>query len=344
MHTIAILGCGRISASHVVAIKKVEDLELVACCDILRERAEKTADEAGCAAYADYSAMLKNEKIDLVALCTPSGLHPAHAITAAEAGVNVLSEKPLGTSLKEVDKAISACDRAGVLYMEVKQNRLNPTIVLLRKALEAGRFGRIHMITSNVFWTRPQEYYDMAPWRGTWEFDGGCLANQAAHYVDMVQWMGGAVEDVHAFSSTLGRRIEAEDTITVGLKFRNGAVGNINVSVLTYPHNLEGSITIMGDKGTAKIGGVAMNKVEQWSFDTPHPMDNDAELVNYDPQSVYGGGHYVLYKDLPRMLNSTVQSYGFVTAREGRKTIAILERAYYTSHDSSGELGALCLI
>ncbi len=334
MHNIAILGCGRISESHVAAIDKVDQLRLVACCDILEDRATATAAKTGCKAYTDYSAMLRDESIDLVALCTPSGLHPAHAITAAEAGVNVMSEKPLGTSLAEVDRAIAACDRAGVLYMEVKQNRLNPTIVLLRQALEAGRFGRIHMITSNVLWTRPQDYYDMAPWRGTWEFDGGCLANQAAHYVDMVQWMGGAVEQVYSLSSTLGRRIEAEDTITVGLKFRNGAIGNINVSVLTYPRNLEGSITIMGDRGTAKIGGVAMNKVEIWDFDAPHRMDEQLGSVSYDPKSVYGGGHYVLYRDLPGMLEGTGKSYGFVTAREGRKTVEVLERAYGT--DSMG--------
>jgi len=328
MHNIAILGCGRISASHVAALEKVSELKLVACCDILDERAAETAAKTGCTAYTDYEKMLENENIDMVALCTPSGMHPDHAIAAAKAGINVLSEKPLGTSLEKVDRAIEACDRAKVLYMEVKQNRLNPTIVLLRQALEAGRFGRIHMITSNVLWTRPQDYYDMAPWRGTWEFDGGCLANQAAHYVDMVQWMGGAVDQVHAFSSTLGRRIEAEDTITVGLKFRNGAIGNINVSVLTYPRNLEGSITIMGDRGTAKIGGVAMNKVEIWDFDTSHKMDEQLDSVSYDPKSVYGGGHYVLYRDLPGMLDGTAKSYGFVTAREGRKTVEVLERAY----------------
>lgn len=332
MHNIAILGCGRISASHVAAIEKVNELNLVACCDILEDRAAATAAKTGCTAYTDYEKMLENESIDMIALCTPSGMHPDHAITAAKAGVNVLSEKPLGTSLEKVDRAIEACDRAKVLYMEVKQNRLNPTIVLLRQALEAGRFGRIHMITSNVLWTRPQDYYDMAPWRGTWEFDGGCLANQAAHYVDMVQWMGGAVDQVHAFSSTLGRRIEAEDTITVGLKFRNGAIGNINVSVLTYPRNLEGSITIMGDRGTAKIGGVAMNKVEIWDFDAPHQMDEQLGSVSYDPKSVYGGGHYVLYRDLPGMLDGTGKSYGFVTAREGRKTVEVLERAYGTDN------------
>ena len=331
MIRIALVGCGRISKSHTAAIKELEKERqghLVACCDIIAERAQATAEAygGGCRAFSNYAEMLKEIDCDLVALCTPSGLHPKHAIQAAEAGRHVLSEKPLGTSLQAVDEAIAACDEAGVHYLEVKQNRLNPTIILLRRALEAGRFGRLHMITSNVFWARPQDYYDMAPWRGTWEFDGGALSNQAAHYVDMVQWMGGSVETVFALSSTLGRRIEAEDTITVGLKFRNGAIGNINVSVLTYPNNLEGSITVMGEKGTVRIGGVAMNKIEQWHFADEDPMDAEVESASYDPKSVYGGGHYVLYRELPEFLKG--KRTLLVPAREGRKTVELIFKSY----------------
>jgi UDP-N-acetyl-2-amino-2-deoxyglucuronate dehydrogenase len=332
MIRIALVGCGRISKSHTAAIKELEKEgqgTLVACADIVAERAQATAADygKGCRAFSSYAEMLKETDCDLVTLCTPSGLHPKHAIMAARAGRHVLSEKPLGTSLKAVDEAIAACDEAEVHYLEVKQNRLNPTIVLLRKALEAGRFGRLHLITSNVFWTRPQDYYDMAPWRGTWEFDGGALSNQAAHYVDMVQWMGGAVEQVYALSSTLGRRIEAEDTITVGLKFRSGAIGSINVSVLTYPHNLEGSITVMGEKGTVRIGGVAMNRIEQWHFADEDPMDAAVEGASYDPKSVYGSGHRELYRNLPECLGKE-RITPLVSAREGRKTVEILERAY----------------
>lgn len=329
MFNLAILGCGRICDSHLAALDAMKnELCLVACCDILPERAQSVASRTGCNAYVNYDEMLHKEKIDLVVLCTPSGLHPIHAAQAARAGVNILSEKPMGTSLKAIDEAIAEADKAGVMYLEVKQNRLNPTIVLLRRALEAGRFGRLHMVTSNVFWTRPQEYYDMAPWRGTWEFDGGCLSNQASHYVDMVQWMGGAIEDVHAFSSTLGRRIEAEDNITVGIKFRNGALGNINVSVLTYPKNYEGSITVMGDRGTVRAGGVAMNRIEEWSFADNHDMDVEVEKASYDPKSVYGGGHFALYRDMPALLRGEKTSYAFVSAREGRKTVEIIEKIY----------------
>ncbi|MFA7094784.1 MAG: Gfo/Idh/MocA family oxidoreductase, partial [Thermovirgaceae bacterium] len=231
MIRIALLGCGRISKNHIDAIKTLHSeglATLVATCDIMSERAEAASTSFGpnCVPYTDYAEILKREDIDLVSICTPSGIHPEHVIQAARAGKHALSEKPAGTKVADVDRAIQACDEAGVKYFVVKQNRFNKTVQMLRKALDAGRFGRIYMITSNVFWTRPQDYYDQAPWRGTWELDGGCLCNQAAHYVDLVQWMGGAVESVQAFSATLARRIEAEDTIVVNLRFRSGALGS----------------------------------------------------------------------------------------------------------------------
>lgn len=339
MLRIALVGCGRISKNHIEAIEALRQegkAQLVGVCDLLPDRAEAAAAVAGspCRPFTDYATMLREVECDLVSLCTPSGLHPRHAIQAARAGRHVLSEKPLGTSLAAVDEAIRVCDEAGVLYMEVKQNRLNPPIRLLRRALEAGRFGRLHMITANVFWTRPQEYYDQAPWRGTWEFDGGCLSNQAAHYVDMVQWMGGSVEQVFALSSTLGRRIEAEDTITVGLKFRSGAIGSINVSVLTYPRNLEGSITVMGERGTVRVGGVAMNRIEQWQFADDDVMDQQVKSVGYEPKSVYGSGHRFVYENV---LNAAVGVEAkVVNAREGRKTVELIEGVYGFAESKRG--------
>ncbi|EFQ24236.1 oxidoreductase domain protein [Aminomonas paucivorans DSM 12260] len=339
MLRIALVGCGRISKNHIEAIEALRQegkAQLVGVCDLLSDRAEAAAAVAGspCRPFTDYATMLREVECDLVSLCTPSGLHPRHAIQAARAGRHVLSEKPLGTSLAAVDEAIRVCDEAGVLYMEVKQNRLNPPIRLLRRALEAGRFGRLHMITANVFWTRPQEYYDQAPWRGTWEFDGGCLSNQAAHYVDMVQWMGGSVEQVFALSSTLGRRIEAEDTITVGLKFRSGAIGSINVSVLTYPRNLEGSITVMGERGTVRVGGVAMNRIEQWQFADDDVMDQQVKSVGYEPKSVYGSGHKFVYENV---LNAAVGVEAkVVNAREGRKTVELIEGVYGFAESKRG--------
>jgi len=334
MIRIALLGCGRISKNHIDSIKALHTeglATLVAACDLLPDRASAAAASFGpvCAPYTDYAEMLKRNDIDLVSICTPSGLHPEHVIQAAKSGRHALSEKPAGTKTADVDRAIDACDKAGVKYFVVKQNRFNKTVQLLRKALDAGRFGCLYMITSNVFWTRPQDYYDMAPWRGTWALDGGCLSNQAAHYVDLVQWFGGAVGSVQAFSATLARRIEAEDTIVVNLRFRSGALGGINVTVLAYPRNLEGSITILGEKGTARMGGVALNKIEQWQFEASHPMDEEVESISYETGSVYGFGHLDFYRHCLDVLDNGAEE--LVSGREGRKTVEIIEAAYQSS-------------
>jgi len=332
MYKFALVGCGRISKNHIESLKQLEKenkAKLIACCDVIPERADAAAEAAGCKAYYSYEKMLAESDCDIVSICTPSGLHPRHTIMAAQAGKHVLSEKPSGTKLSEVDKAIDACDEAGVKYFVVKQNRFNKTVQLLKKALDEGRFGRIYMLLSNVLWTRPQEYYDLAPWRGAWEFDGGCLCNQAAHYVDLMQWIGGAVESVQAFSATLARRIEAEDTIVVNLRYRNGALGSINVTTLTYPKNLEGSITVIGERGTVRIGGIALNKIEVWEFDKKHPMDEDVNNANTNPDSVYGFGHLDFYRHAVEALDGS--SNGTVEGREGRKTVEIIEAAYQSA-------------
>ena len=334
MIRIALLGCGRISKNHIETLKQLEaedKARLVATCDCVPERAETAARAAGpgVTAFTDYRQMLDSADCDMVSICTPSGLHPLHVAMAAVAGKHVLSEKPSGTKLAEVDKAIEACDRAGVKYFVVKQNRFNKTVQLARKALEAGRFGRISMILSNVLWTRPQDYYDQAKWRGTWEFDGGALCNQAAHYVDLMQWFGGAVESVQAFSATLARRIEAEDTIVANLRYRSGALGSLNVTTLTYPRNLEGSLTILGERGTVRIGGVALNRIQEWSFDTPHPMDEEVKEADTNPKSVYGFGHLDFYHHCLDVLENGEDE--LVSGREGRKTVEIIEAAYQSA-------------
>lgn len=331
MHKIAIAGCGRISKNHIEAINQLKAegfAELVACCDVIPERAIEVAMRAGaqCRTYDDFSKMLKETDADLITLCTPSGLHPYQAIEAAEAGKNILSEKPQGCSLESCDKAIEAADKAGVKYMVVKQNRFNPSIQLLRKAYEKGRFGKIYMILANVLWTRPQDYYDMAKWRGTYELDGGCLSNQASHYVDLVQWFGGEVEDVKALYSTQKIKMEAEDTISVALKFKTGAIGSINATVLTYPKNLEGSLTILGNKGTVRVGGFALNKIEHWEFADEDPMDEEVKNANEAPESVYGHGHLPYYRHVLDVLDGKCEP--MCTGREARKTVEIIMRSY----------------
>jgi UDP-N-acetyl-2-amino-2-deoxyglucuronate dehydrogenase len=298
MLNIGLIGCGRISKNHFEAIAAQPDAQCIACCDIIEERTREAVQKHNIPTWTtNYEEMLQNPDIDLISICTPSGLHPEHGILAAKAGKHVLTEKPMACRLAEADELIKTCDEAGVKLFVVLQNRLNPSIQLVRRAFEAGRFGKIYMITSNVFWTRPQDYYDMAPWRGTWALDGGAFMNQASHYVDMVQWFGGPIAEVKSITATLARNIEAEDTGSAIIRFQNGAIGSINVTMLTYPKNLEGSITILGEKGTVRVAGTSMNKVEQWEFADKQLYDDGIEQYNTNPSSVYGFGHSGFYRN-----------------------------------------------
>ncbi len=324
---IALVGCGRISKNHFESIKEFpNDLNLVAVCDIVEEKAKKAGDKYGTKYYTKYEKMLEQENIDIVSVCTPSGLHPKHGIMAAKKGINVVTEKPMGITLNSVDDLIKVTDENKVKLFVVKQNRLNTTMQLLKKAILKNRFGRIYMVQSNVFWQRPQEYYDMADWRGTWEFDGGAFMNQASHYVDALYWLIGSIESVTAETATLSRKIEAEDSGSAVIKFRNGAIGSINVTMLTYPKNYEGSITILGEKGTVKIGGLAVNNISKWEFEDYDDDDKFIEQSNYNPPNVYGYGHIPYYQNVIDTLKG--KSKANTDGRSGRKSLELILGIY----------------
>jgi UDP-N-acetyl-2-amino-2-deoxyglucuronate dehydrogenase len=323
---IALVGCGRISANHFEAIKRIDGLDLVAVCDILEDRARKAGETNGVPWFRSYEEMLQKVECDVVTIATPSGLHPKQGVSAAKAGKHVVSEKPMAISLTGADELVRACDAAGVHLFVVKQNRLNAPVQLLKRAIDKGRFGRIYLANTTVRWSRPQEYYDQAPWRGTWEFDGGAFMNQASHYVDLIQWLIGPVESVVAKTATLARRIETEDTGVAVLKFRSGALGTIEVTMLTYPKNLEGSLTILGEKGTAKIGGTAVNKVEQWQFADSDPDDDLVNKAGTEPPNVYGFGHEGYYRNVLAVLRG--QAEPDTDGRAGRKSLELILGIY----------------
>ena len=323
---IALAGCGRISRNHFDAIAKIDGLELAAVCDIVSERATEAGERFSVPAFESFDEMLASVQCDAVALCTPSGLHPKQGIVAARAGKHVICEKPMAISLQDADALVRECDAAGVQLFVVKQNRLNPAIQLLRRAIDRGRFGRIYLANTTVRWTRPQEYYDQAPWRGTWELDGGAIMNQASHYVDLIQWLVGPVESVIAKTATLARRIEAEDTGIAVLKFRSGALGVIEVTMLTYPRNLEGSITILGEKGTVKVGGTAVNRVEQWTFSDYDDDDKLVESAATNPPTVYGFGHEGYYRNVLAVLRGRARAE--TDGRAGRKSLELILGIY----------------
>lgn len=322
-----LVGCGRISKNHFKSIAEIPEAEIIACCDKIEERAIASAKEYSIKKhYKNYTEMLDNEELDGVLICTPSGLHPEMGIEAANRGFHVVTEKPMAISLKSADELVHACDKNDVHLFVVKQNRLNTTMQLLKKAIDKGRFGRIYMVQSNVMWQRPQAYYDLAKWRGTWEFDGGAFMNQASHYVDSLYWMIGEVESVMAETATMARKIEAEDTGSAILKFRNGVIGTINVTMLTYPKNFEGSITILGEKGTVKIGGIAINRIEKWEFEDYDDDDKLVEQSNYEPKNVYGLGHLPYYMNVVDTLLG--KSEAETDGRHGRKSLEIIKAIY----------------
>ena len=329
----AITGCGRISENHFCALEKHADrVELVAVCDIDDGALKKAMARTNSQGFKSYSEMLATVAADIVVIATPSGIHSAQTIEAASAGFNVITEKPMATRWRDGLDMVRACDQAGVSLFVVKQNRCNETLQLLKRAIKNGRFGQIYSVAINVFWARPQEYYDSASWRGTWEFDGGALMNQASHYIDLLDWLVGPVESVMAYTATLGRNIEVEDTGVASIRWRNGALGTVNVTMLAYPKNIEGSITILGEKGVVRVGGVAANKIEHWEFAEYHPDDEKVIGANYETNSVYGFGHERYYDNVISTLQG--KSEADTNGREGLKSLEILIALYLSARDS----------
>lgn len=304
----ALVGCGRISANHLEALRRHhEATELVSVCDVDPEALGRAVEHTGAKGFYDLGDLLADSAADVVVLATPSGLHPEQAIQVAGSRRHVITEKPMATRWADGKRMVAACDAAGVRLFVVKQNRRNATLQLLKRAVEAGRFGRIYLVTVNVFWSRPQSYYESAAWRGTWEFDGGAFMNQASHYVDLLDWLIGPIESVQAYTGTLARNIEVEDTGVMAVRWRSGALGSVNVTMLTYPKNIEGSITILGEMGTVRIGGVAVNEIQHWEFADQHEDDERVKNASYETTSVYGFGHPLYYDNVVRVLRGEAE-------------------------------------
>ena len=330
---IAVVGCGRISANHFGSIEQhAGNLELAAVCDTDELKLEEHREKYSVNGYSSLEQMLISEDLDLVCICTPSGVHPDQVELAAKHGVNVVTEKPMATRWADGVRMVKACDDAGVRLLVVKQNRRNATLQLLKRAVEEKRFGKIHMVHLNVFWTRPQAYYDQAKWRGTWEFDGGAFMNQASHYVDLLEWIIGPIEKVQAMMST-NLDIEVEDTGVLNIKWRSGALGSMSVTMLTYPKNLEGSITILGEKGTVRVGGVAVNEIQTWEFEEEKDYDKSIKDANYETTSVYGFGHPLYYENVVDVMRGDAEPA--TDGREGLKSLEVLIASYIASRDGS---------
>lgn len=325
----ALVGCGRIAQRHsqLLGNKQISNSALAAVCDVKVERAKEIGERFHVPYYTDMHEMMRSEAADVVVILTESGLHADHVISLAPYGKHLVVEKPMALTLTDADRMIAACDRAGVKLFVVKQNRFNVPVVKLREALEKGRFGKLVLGTVRVRWCRTQEYYDQAAWRGTWAMDGGVLTNQASHHIDMLEWMMGEVESVYAISSTALVDVETEDTAVVTLRFRNGALGAIEATTAARPTDLEGSISILGEKGAVEIAGFAVNQMRTWKFRDPVPGDVDVmEKYSVNPPNVYGFGHHAYYEHVVNCILDNRQN--LVDGLQGRKSLELITAIY----------------
>jgi len=323
------MGCGRIAKRHseLLGLKQVEGAILSAVCDIVADKAKAIGEKFSIPWFTDMHEMMRSCDIDVVVVLTESGNHARHVIELATYGKHVVVEKPMALTLSNADAMIEACEQAGVRLFVVKQNRFNVPVQKLREALTAGRFGKMVMGTVRVRWCRPQAYYDQDAWRGTWALDGGVLTNQASHHIDLLEWMLGEVDSVFAMTRTALVDIEAEDTAVVAVRFKSGALGVIEATTAVRPKDLEGSISLMGETGTAVIGGFAVNRMETWNFAEAEPGDDEVMTrFSVNPPNVYGFGHQAYYEHVVSCL-----AHGgphMVDGLQGRRSLELINAIY----------------
>ena len=321
--TFGLVGCGRVAPTHMGAIRALgKQGHLTAYCDTDPQVLSSFEGRTKARGYDRLDDLLQKADVDVVAVCTPSGLHADHAIQIAEAGKHVVVEKPMDVSLGAVDRMIAACQDHKVKLYPVFQNRFNPTLQLVKAALDKGRFGRLLAVNSTVIWKRTQRYYDQAAWRGTRAMDGGAFFNQGIHFVDAMRFLGGEVTEVQSMLGRQARDLECEDTGSALFRFENGAMGNIFVT-MTGTQTAEGSITLIGETGMVKIGGEAMNHVDLWEFNEPDPDQDDlVEGTQVEIDSVYGSGHKAVYQHIVHDLTG-VGSYP-ITAQDAAQSVRLL--------------------
>lgn len=322
----AIVGCGHIAKKHAEAIKNAEGAELIAVCDTIPENMEFYTSEYGAKPYINYDEMILNPEIDVINICTPSGSHAPLTVKAANAGKHIVVEKPIALSLKDTDAMIEACEKNNVKMAVLHPNRFRPAMLELRKAMDEGRFGKLSHANATVRWNRDQAYYDQAPWRGTKEFDGGVLMNQAIHNLDLLVWMMGDVEEVYSMAATRLRNIEAEDVSTGVVRFKNGSLGVIEAATTIYPKNFEESLSIFGENGTVKIGGKTANFVEHWQMESivEEEAEKIKECIKEDP---FGKpGHQWIIEDMIEAIKE--DRHPIVNGIEGKKALELVIALY----------------
>lgn len=336
----ALIGCGRISPNHISAAI-TNNFEIVALCDIVPEHMEDKIQKFNLSRsthkYTDYREMLENKKPELIAIATESGKHAEIALDCMDSGCNLIIEKPIALALEDADAIIAKAKDKKVKVCACHQNRFNKAVQKIREALEAGRFGKLFHAAAHIRWNRSENYYTQAPWRGTWEQDGGALMNQCIHNIDLLRWMmGNDIDEVIGMTDNLYHSfIEAEDLGLALIKFSNGSYGIVEGTTNVYPSNLEETLYIFGEKGTVKAGGKSVNIIEEWCF--ADGLDDSYEIKNKyheNPPNVYGYGHNTLYADVLDAIKNDRQPY--VTAEDGRKALELVLAIYKSAAEAKG--------
>ena len=331
MHVInfGLIGCGRVAPRHAQSYGELAGARLVAVADVVESRAARFAKDYQAEPYADYRRLLDRRDVDVVSICTPSGMHAQMAVEAMQAGKHVIVEKPMALNLGDADRMIATAQSAGVKLCVVLQNRYNPPMQDLRRVVDEGKLGRLLLGNATVRWYRPQEYYEDG-WHGTLAMDGGALMNQSIHHIDALQWLMGDVQSVFAYTATLAHKMEAEDVGVVAIRFKGGALGTVEGSTFTFPENLEGSVAIFGERGSVKIGGTALNRKVMWKIEGE--IEHERELLTrdqVDPSSVYGLSHTAVIADMLAALREDRAPR--TNGAAARKSVAIVLAIYESS-------------
>jgi len=332
-YTVGLIGCGRIAKVHAEAITQIEEFSIQGVCDIKPEKRNDFASRYGTPAYSDFKSLLQNEKPDIITIATPNGTHYPIAKECFNQGFNVLLEKPVAIEMKDGEELVALAEKKNLHFFAVKQVRYNPTIRMLKSAINKGKLGKLLSSSLVVRWARPQEYFDQTDWRGTKDQDGGTLLNQGIHYVDIMQWLMGDVHSVFGKTNCCCHQIEIEDMALGFIQYTSGALGTLEFTINTYPHNMECSITVLGEKGSVKLAGSAMNEIEIWEVrDTPKPV-----VPEGFPPYVYEGGlyqgscpnHLFVYLDILKVFHG--QDSHFVDGKEALRSLRIVNGLYQSS-------------
>ena len=332
-----LVGCGRIAQrySELFRNNEIKNAKLIAVCDIIELRAKMIAKKFKIPYYVSMHKMMKNEKLDVVVILTPSGLHAKHMLKLSKYGKDVVVEKPIALKSNDAQKMIETAVKNKHKLFIVKQNRFNLPIIKLFEAIRKKRFGKIYLGSVCLRWSRNQKYYNQDKWRGTWKFDGGVLANQAIHFIDILIWFLGDIKSVFAKAARFSVNIEAEDTIAVILKFKSGALGIIEATTATRPSDLEGSISILGEKGSVEIDGFALNKIKTWQFKYQLRSDQNIKKYSVNPPNVYGFGHKMYLNHVVDCILKNEKS--IIDPKDAKKTIDVLQ-AIYQSIETNKEV------